>query len=570
MMANRLVDLLFERRGITQNDYFDMEKTVAGELSGMDGVVSALHDIHGRADSRHTITVVPDFDMDGIMAGSLLTAGLAELGFPVEIFIPNASAGYGLDASEADRLLLEHPNTRWVITCDMGISARGGIEHLVSRGVEVIVTDHHMENAATSSRDLVLAIVDPCGIGETYGLSGICGATVAWRVLSAYAAAHAADTGVRDRIERLRALAGIGTVSDLMPLVHDNRYLVRDSVSLLRLVWANPSPWFSDSISGSPLYKGVFKGLSRALSAFDEEHPFGDKNAIDEKFIAFSLAPTFNAAKRMGMDIGHAFNVFLGTDAARDRGMEALMSANRARKELVNGAMETIEEHRVNPCAYAVNVPSGILGLIAAKLSDASGLPCVCVRELPDGSYTGSGRSPEWYPFQTRTCGLGVRAAGHEQAFGVRFASREELERQMDLVAADAVMVAGQLPVDTRPDADVDFVIGGADTADVSFDIPMLAEFIELMDEFRPFGQGWPAPTARMYLDPGEYRMRRMGTELQHLSVSGPNGLRCIMWNAGTLADEIAGTRLSCTGELSLNEFAGTTSVQMIGSVSAC
>lgn len=568
MMANRLIDLMFMRRGLKRDDYLDMERTVDGELAGMDEAVAALHDVHEKADSKHTIVVAPDFDMDGIMAGSLLTAGLAELGFPVEIFVPNSSAGYGMNAAEADRLLAEHPNAAWVITCDMGIMAREGIKHLVSRGIEVIITDHHTEMQQGSARSLAVASIDPCGIGESYALPEICGATVAWRLLNAYACTYASRE-VQDRIYRLRAFAGIGTVSDLMPLVHDNRMLVRDSLSLMRLVWANPTPWFANMVSGSPAYSNIFKGLSCALSAFNEEYPFETTSKIDEKFIGFSFAPTFNSAKRLGIDIGHAFNVFLGDDDSRVVGMGALMQANAERKRLVKEAMHTIEEstHPYLPVCVITDAPAGVLGLIAARIETQGEWPTVVVRRNLDGSLSGSGRSPEWYPFIERTKPFGVRALGHQHAFGISFPNEAALAEQVKLINADAQAVYAEVPKDTSISAGVDFVIGNDDRADVNFDVPLLLEFISLANDYRPFGRGWAEPTVRVLMSNRQFNARAMGSEQQHLSVTGLNGFRCVCWNEGHLADDLSGHDISLTGALTVNEFAGNVSVELIGSV---
>lgn len=564
MMANRLIDLMFERRGLTRDDYLNLERNLGGELMDMDAAVAWLWDVFARADGEHTLVVAPDFDMDGIMAGTTLVAGLSELGFPVELFVPDPAEGYGLPVAAADRLVAEHPRARWVVTCDMGISERVGIERLREHGLHVLVTDHHQENPTTSSRDVAEVVVDPCRVDETFPLPAICGAAVAWRVLAAYAAAHGA-IDEQDRISRLRVLAGIGTISDLMPLKHENRGLVRDAEAILRLVWANPEPWFVESVTGSPAYTGVFRGLSEVLAAFNADHPFGSPSEIDEKFIGFSLAPTFNAAKRLGMDMGHAFNVFLGTPEARTAGIQALMAGNAERKRLVKDALAEIHDtyQPYAPVAYITDAPAGVVGLIASKLMDESGLPTLVVRRNPDGSFSGSGRSPEWYPFLTRTRGMQVRAAGHEGAFGVGFSSEDLLADQSQAIKDDATDLLAILPGAERRE-NVDIIIG--DGGDVGYDVPLLAEFVSLAQGYGPFGRGWPAPRARVIASARSWQACAMGSEGQHLSITCLNGMRCVCWNEGELADGLAGA-IEVEGELSLHEFMGNVSVELIGSV---
>lgn len=568
--VNRLVNLVFERRHMTPQDYLDLERPVAGELSGMDEVVGALREVFGAASATSTIVVVPDFDMDGIMSGTLLTAGLSELGFPVELFVPDAGCGYGFSSEEAERLVEEHPHARWAITCDVGISAAGGVAALVEHGIRTIVTDHHMESAETTSRDEAWAVVDPCGINETFELPGICGAHVAWRVLMAYAAVYGTP-GQRDHINHLRVLAGIGTVSDCMPMVRDNRQLVREAVALLRLVWANPDPWFSETVSGSAAYVGVFRGLSYVLTAVGEHIASADD--IDENFVAFTLAPLFNAAKRMNVDMGHAFNVFFGTDESRTQGVATLMAANAERKRLVTELMAGIAEHPspYAPYLYVVDALPGLVGLVASKLVEQTGTPTLVVRMLDDGSLAGSGRSPEWYPFIDRSRELGIRAAGHNGAFGVRFSSLDEATRQLSALDADVRATLASGEVEVGPVADV--VISAGEDGDVGFDVPLLLEFVTLMDGYRPFGKAWPEPRVLVHARAHEYQMAAIGKDRQHLAITCLNGLKCLCWNEADRLDAYvnsSGTGVRdvfVRGTLSINEFRGTVSVQLMGTV---
>lgn len=564
---NRLIELLFARRGMSMNDYFDMESLVGGKLAGMDEVLACLHEISQDTSGR-TLVVAPDFDMDGIMSGTVLVAGLSELGFSVELFVPNPSSGYGLTADEAHRLLDTHPNVGWVITCDMGISCVDGLSVLHDAGVPAIITDHHKEpvDASKSARSIAWAMVDPCGVGETYPLPQICGAYVAWLVVRAYADMYG-STEVADRIERLRVFAGIGTVSDLMPLVHENRQLVRDAIGLCRLIWANPDPWFVRGLEGGMAYRRAFDGLAFAIKAFNDEHPFSSPLDVNEKFLGFSFAPTFNAAKRMNVDMGHAFNVFFGDAQARAMGMSALMSANAARKALVKTKLSEIKEqdNPGAPIVYITDASSGIVGLLASNLQGHSGYPTLVLHANDDGTYSGSGRSPEWYPFIDRAAvTFGIAASGHNGAFGVRFDSLQDAMDAAVLIRNDADQLHAALGID---DTDMyDLVIDSLGGGDMWYDVGALYEFVSFMDAFAPFGRGWPEPRVLAIAHDSEYHVSRMGTDGRHLRITLPHGLTFISWNAGDMADDVTGT-IELSGVLSLNEFAGNVSVQLIGDV---
>lgn len=561
---------MLARRHVTYDDYAAFERPCAGELNHMDECVAALRDIRAKTGPDATICVAPDFDMDGIMSAVVLVAGLAELGFAVELFCPDPSAGYGISAAEADRLMAEHPRARWVITCDVGITCRDGVSRLTENGLGVIVTDHHMEPETGSARDLALACVDPCGVDDDYELPGICGATVAWRVMFAYARALA-DAHTQDNIWRLRVFAGIGCVSDLMPLEHDNRALVRDACSILRLVLHGGGRLgYVDTIDGCAAYRSAYRGLAAVMAAFDEAYPLTSPADVDADFIGFTLAPAFNAARRMGVDMAHAFNVFFGDDESRDLGVRVLMDANEHRKAAVKAAMAALDESEQPwaPCVYVTDAPAGVLGLIASKLLDRSSMPVCVVRANEDGTFSGSGRSPVWYPFLERSKATHVACAGHNGAFGVRFSSADELACAAASVLADAAAMAAVASEASEPELGYDICVDvlGME-GDINLDLAALYEFLHDCEAFAPYGRAWPLPRVRVHVADGTGEVGRMGSADQHLFVRLPYGFKCVCWNQGELADKICGRDFSVTGKLALNTYLGSTSLQLIGDV---
>ena len=117
---NYLVEKTFANRGYTPEYLREINNPYYEELKDIDTLAARLKEIH---DAGLPITIIPDFDMDGICAGDCGYGGMAELGFKVILFIPNAAEGYGISAKTIDDVLAVYPDTKVIITCDTGISA---------------------------------------------------------------------------------------------------------------------------------------------------------------------------------------------------------------------------------------------------------------------------------------------------------------------------------------------------------------------------------------------------------------------------------------------------------------
>lgn len=568
---NRLTQLMYERRGWTPPDVAVMNMPTHTPVPGVADVADRL--VAAR-DAHSKVVVMPDFDMDGIMSGTLGYAGLSELGFDVELYVPHPDRGYGLAPEDVEEALGLWPDVKVLLTCDVGIGCKAAAEAAAARGVEFVVTDHHEESASSSPEGVASAITDPrrIGVGEAWdaqGIPNICGAAVLHQVLMEVARRTGGQAV--DAIERLRVLAGIGTVSDQMRLVHDNRELVRDSVSMLRVCWMNGDPVFTNSIAGHPAYVRVFHGLFTACQVFADAGKIRDVDDIDEGFVGFYLAPAFNSCKRMGGDMSRAFGVFCGLDAAGD--MSYLLELNEQRKEAVASGYERMltSVQPWAPFAYLSDAQPGVLGLLATKRMAETGLPCLVVSQADDGSLHGSGRSPVWFPFLDWSAGKPWFAAGHNPAFGVGAGSEAcfellvtSLEDAVEPIfeVHRAAAAAGEVP---EP---FDVHVSTLGDGDVGVDLALFADFCSEVERLGPFGNGFETPRVRLTFDSSEATVSTMGSAKQHLRVVLPGGLVAISWNAADrVAAVAAGGLVVMDGKLSMNEYMGHHSVQFIGDV---
>lgn len=209
-----------------------------------------------------------------------------------------------------DRLLASYPNAKAIITADVGIASHAAVDYARNKGLKVFVTDHHRPLSVLPSADVV---VDPLREDDPYEVKGICGVYVMYQCLEHYANCYE-DFLTKEQINRLRVFAGIGTISDSMPLVRQNHILVRDAVSIRRYIYSNGESDLVDNLPGCGVYKQAFYGLYLILSFFMNQGKIGDMTGLTEEFFCFYLAPMFNAVKRMEGSMDDAFGVFFGRD----------------------------------------------------------------------------------------------------------------------------------------------------------------------------------------------------------------------------------------------------------------
>ena len=560
---NRLVDLLFERRGLTPEDLREINVADYDDLTNIDKICAELAIIR---DTQEHIVIIPDFDMDGIMSATVGIAGMTELGFNVDLYYPNPSSGYGFDSTDIEKIVTKWPDTKAIITCDVGISCVDGIRAALLRGIKPLITDHHVEQEDTSPRDMALAMVDPMALDSEYSHPGICGAFVLWQVLRKFAEVYGTAFQV-DQIERLRVFAGIGTISDVMPVLYENRQLIRDSYAICRLVWNGGDASFVENLPGTDTYKNAFAGLFSVIALFFYEKKLTYMEDIDEQFFGFYMAPMFNSAKRMNGDMSRVYSIF--TSGSPDADVRYLFDLNEQRKDLVAETYErmTNSVNAMAPYVYVVDALPGILGLLAMKFMSANEVPCLVLTPDGHGGYSGSGRSPEWYPFITNTLDINMMRAGHEGAFGCGFENFKQLSDYYEFMATTIPTIKADL-ADDDVESDVDLTIATDGSGDTIVDITLFTEFLEEIDRYKPFGNAFPRPRFKLIFDADEAEWRRIGSEKTHLRLILPYGLVALAWNqAHIMADGVPEGRITMIGELQFNEFMGNISVQFVGGV---
>ncbi|MFN2186343.1 MAG: single-stranded-DNA-specific exonuclease RecJ, partial [Anaerolineae bacterium] len=342
------------------------------ELKGMYPAVERLSEAIG---SEELVAVYGDFDTDGVTATALLVQALSAAGAQVLPYIPSrVDEGYGLNI-EALRDLYRQ-GVRLVVTVDCGIRAIDEVEQ-ASRGLDLIVTDHH---SVGDDLPPALAIINPKQPGCLYPFKDLSGVGVAYKLAQGLLVACERN-GIPAALTAndLLDLVALGTVADLVPLLGENRELVRRGLEKLR---TSPRPGVEALMADASVRRG----------------------AVDATAIGFRLGPRLNAAGRLEHAM-LAYDLLTNTDPLETKELAGQLGRlNQRRQELTEKTVAEAEAQLQagDPDAFLYLVAShefepGIVGLAASRLTEAYYRPSVVV-ELGDEESRGSCRSiPEFH-----------------------------------------------------------------------------------------------------------------------------------------------------------------------------
>ncbi len=387
------------------------------------GIARAATIIGAHVAAGNGITVFGDFDADGMTAAVILRTALDAVGAKkTAIFIPDRiKEGYGFTEPALERCLAENPDTKLIVTVDCGISHAPACDRAVAAGIEVVVTDHHEISKETLPKSASV-LVNPCLDGTPEPLRHLCGAGVSFKLAHELMRRFLpAQTG-RRALQPLLAIAAVGTVGDLVPLVGENRIIASCGLSILN----GPG---SDELPGL-----------RAL-----RHAAGLRGDIDATALAFLLVPRINAAGRVGNPMV-AVNLLSARDMASARPLARRLSEfNQVRRDeesaAVREAEKGIPEGDLPPALVQFNESwhPGVIGLVASRLSNRLHRPTIVFTadEVP-GVVRGSARCPEIPGLDlmqllektggsVKSGGMLLSFGGHRAAAGLTLAS-ENLE----------------------------------------------------------------------------------------------------------------------------------------------
>lgn len=442
---------------------------------------------------REGIAVYGDFDADGVCGTALLAQGLCALGGRVVPYIPHRfREGYGLNSPALATLAQQ--GISLVITADCGVTGHHEVAEAQAKGLDIIITDHH---TPLPELPRATAVIDPKRADSAYPFRELAGVGVAFKLLQGLQA----EAGGKGEGHSVLDLVALGTVADLMPLLDENRYLVKEGLKVLR------------------------EGRRLGLRQMAEEAGL-PLNQIDGESISFVLGPRLNAAGRLE----HAMASYrlLVTDSAQEATELAtyLGTKNEERRRLTNRVLAQAKaqlspEDWKGPLLLVggEDFPAGVVGVVAGKLAEEFYRPAVVLELGPEVS-RGSARSiPEFNLIAalTQCRDLFLRLGGHAHAAGFTLPTARVGELKKCLLEIAAKELAG---VELYPSLTIDAAIP------LSQLNPQTLPWLEKM---APFGPGNPPPCfLSRQVRPLE--IHPLGPQGEHLSLKLRSG--SVTWRA--------------------------------------
>ncbi len=401
------------------------------------------------------MAVFGDYDCDGVVATSLLYDYLVERGATVVAYIPDRiDEGYGMNCDAVDKLAAQ--GVGLIITVDNGISCAKEIAYADSLGIKTVVTDHHLPPEELPK---AVAVVDPHRVDCPSTFKEICGAEVAFKLVCVLD-----DKEPEQMLARYADILAVATIGDVMPLVNENRSIVKAGISKIKTA----------SNTGLVAILNM-AGIERAN--------------IDASKISFGIVPRINAAGRMGS----AYRAFELLTA--DNAMDALKLAGpidddnvcrqQIEKDIFKNAVKLIEDEGLQYNRVIVVCGEGwhfgVLGIVASRICERYGKPAL-VLSNEDGIAHGSGRSFSGFHLYDaiNTCSdVLLKYGGHELAAGVSVSSDkvDEFRQKINQYAVSKKVAVPSLNIDFR-----------LNPAGMSVDMAFAIKTLE------PFGMGNPTP----------------------------------------------------------------------------
>ena len=360
----------------------------------MDKLVRLLHEFKlQQLQNPHLLLVVDtDYDTDGVMSASVVSAALDVFNINHRVYIPSMDDGYGLSPKAVDDMLSMYEiggyKVTTILTADNGTNAVDGVAYAKEKGISVLVTDHHLGGEDYADADVIVNPnrIMPDGTVEPYPFKGNAGATVAWKAMLAYATTYRPDA--YDLIFDLVVFAGIANVADVMPIVDENHYMVKlatqefQRLVNIRNLYGN-SDFAYDDIKSTiyPHYNTVFHGLYDLMTLLqeskDEVRAQQGKKPIalpqDEELISWYLSPMINAPRRIHATSREAMLSFMATTLkTRHENIQTMIHMNNEKSDLRNDVLVEIKEHHLGEHSNVlfVNTKHGISGLIAGQVAE--------------------------------------------------------------------------------------------------------------------------------------------------------------------------------------------------------
>lgn len=488
----------------------------------VDRIIKAINE-------NEKIIIYGDYDADGITSTTVLKRFFSDRGIEVDTYIPNRlDEGYGLNKNAIEEIA--EKGFKLIITVDCGITAIEEVELGKKLGIDIIITDHH---ETLDDLPKAIAVVDAKRKDNKYPFKGLAGCGVAFKLTQALC--KELDLNENECLKYLDIVT-IGTISDIVPLVDENRVITKLGLKLV----------------------AITKNLG--LKALLEITKY---KKIDSTTVSFGISPRINACGRMGHQ-EDALNLFLTNDPIEARKLaKKIEEYNKERqdieKNIYNEAKEIIEKDYLDKPSIVIGKEGwhhGVIGIVSSKITEEYYKPSILVCFENDEA-KGSGRSIPSFDLHeaiTKCSTYLTNCGGHSMAIGLSLEKKnfEKFKEEFEKYSNE------KLIEDQIPEMEIDEVL-------TSQDLELNA--VNELNMLEPFGEANSEPIV-MYKNIKIESIRTL-SEGKHLKLSlkddGNILLDAIGFNMGSLASTYQiGDKIDVAGNIGINSYNNVERVQIV------
>lgn len=505
----------------TRNDFHDPFQITDMEIA-VKRIIEAI-------EKKENVTIYGDYDVDGITSITVLKSFLKDIGLEADTYIPDRlNEGYGLNKVAIDSIVKKGCNL--MITVDCGISGIEEIEYANTLGIETIITDHHEPGNELPN---ALAVIDNKRKDSKYPFRELAGVGVVFKLIQALRI----KLGLKEEAYlKYLDIVCIGTISDIVPLVDENRVIAKLGLMLVKQ---------TQNI-----------GLRAIMNS-------AGSTKVSSSTISFEVAPRINACGRMGK-AEDALKLFLSKNIYEVNELaKKLNDYNRLRQDIEKGIFEEVKQkiesnNLSNNKAIILGGKGwhhGVIGIVSSKITDMYFKPSILLSIEEDGIGKGSGRSIPGFDLHDALmkCSDSIeKFGGHSMAVGITVKEEKinEFIEQFERIATEA-HIDEIIPI-INIDAKIDL-------NDIN------KEMVESLKQLEPFGEGNKMPIfvfKNLKID--SIRALSEGKHLKLTLKDSNNMINGIGFNIGHLAEEYRiGDKIDVAGVLEINTFNGVESMQI-------
>jgi single-stranded-DNA-specific exonuclease len=460
--------------------------------------------------SKETIAIYGDYDVDGVVATVLMVKLFERLNYAVQYFLPNREKdGYGLRPSGIAYAIEKKVDL--LITVDNGISSQQAIDVANKNGIDVIITDHHLPEGDLPR---AYAIINPNQSDCSYPFKGICGAGVVYKIMHAIGSQLYSEEEFSNLMLSQLDLVTLATIADMAPIRDENYALIKFGLKSLT----------------QTMRPGIVE-LKRVSGLLGK--------AITPTAVGYYLGPRLNAAGRLA-DASLAAQLLLSKSREEAAGyaheLNALNSERQRRQEeYITKALDDLqkEQRKVNKVHIVESEEwdLGLLGIISGRLKDRFCRPVIAFTRDSDGNYVGSARSLDNFNIThalTKFNTLLSNYGGHEKAAGLTIPEDNYQRFKKEFIAyvnetLDEEEMVPELVIDTIVNTD-----------------QLNESIVHTIQEIGPFGESNPEPLLLIE----QVRIKDIiplsqGKHLKFVVQKGGRHMECVWWGSGIYKDEV-------------------------------